>query len=142
MFMETILVAESSTFWMKILGSLLYGIALLIVFSDILSLIKYQKVRGKIVGVTSQEELHHDMAGASHTVQVPEVEFRTKDQQVVRMNIYESLLKSLRPGDNLWIYYRYHQERKEYRIAFPFSRAKILLLLLFLIPAFMLWLAA
>lgn len=142
MFMETTLVAESSTLWMKILGSVLYGIAFLILFSDLLSLIKYQKVRGKIVGVASQEELHYDMAGARHTVQVPEVEFRTKDQQVVRMNIYESLLKRLQPGDNLWVYYRYHQERKEYQIAFPFSRAKILLLLLFIIPAYLLWMAA
>jgi hypothetical protein len=126
----------------RILSVFFYFLALLVVFADIRALIRYTRVKAKVVDIEAHEEVMYEMAGATHVQHVPEIEFLSKDNEHVRMKIYESLLKSYSPGNSITVYYRRAEKDGHYKLYFPFSRAKFVLILLFAGAALFLWEAA
>jgi hypothetical protein len=126
----------------RVISVFFYFIVSLIILADMRAYWRYTRVVATVVGVEAKEEMMHDMAGATHTEYIPEIEFRTTENKHVRLKIYETLLKSLSPGNKITVYYSTSKKDGSYTLYFPFSRAKFLLILLFSVAAFFLWEAA
>jgi hypothetical protein len=130
---------ETYVIFPRIMSVFFYFLASLVILADIRALLRYTRVMAKVVDIEKREEVMHDMGGASHTEHIPEIEFQTTDMETVRMKIYETLLKSLSPGHSLTVYYRKSEKDDEYRLYFPFSRSKFILISLFMLAGFFLW---
>jgi hypothetical protein len=130
---------ETYSLFPRIMSVFFYFLASLVILADIRALLRYTRVVAKVVDIEKREEVMHDMAGASHTEHIPEIEFQTTNMETVRMKIYETLLKSLSPGNSLTVYYRKSEKNGEYRLYFPFSRSKFILISLFMLAGFFLW---
>ncbi len=131
--------AETYALFPRIASVFFYFLASLVILADLRALVRYKRVVAKVVDIEKREEVMHDMAGATHTEHIPEIEFQTSTNETVRMKVYETLLKSLSPGNSLTVYYRKSEKDDEYRLYFPFSRSKFILIALFTLAGFFLW---
>jgi hypothetical protein len=134
--------SESYSLFPRIVSGFFWFLSLLVILGDVRALIRYNRVVAKVVAVDAVEETMHDMAGAVNVQHVPEIEFLSVENEKVRMKVYESLLKSYSPGKSITVYYRKTKRNGEYKLYFPFSRLKFVLILLFSSAAFFLWKAA
>jgi hypothetical protein len=123
----------------RIASVFFYFLASLVAVADIRALLRYTRVVAKITDIDVKEETMHDMAGASHTEHIPEIEFQVDGNETVRTKIYETLLKSYSSGNTITVYYTKSKRDGTYKLYFPFSRSKIILMLLFCMAAYFLW---
>lgn len=131
--------ADTYLLFPRIVSAFFYFLASLVVLADLRALLRYKRVVAKVVDIEKREEVMHDMAGATHTEHIPEIEFQTTDKETVRMKVYETLLKSLSPGNSLTVYYRTSAKDGSHTLYFPFSRSKFILIALFTLAGLFLW---